>query len=65
MRDPLFWVPIKYKLPLTFGFICLTAFGVGGYVVAVVAKKSLENQILMRFDEHSVTTTIHDGGQAT
>ena len=58
MRDPLFWVPIKYKLPLTFGFICLTSFGVGGYVVAAVARKSLENQIRMRLDDHSAATTM-------
>ena len=58
MRDPLFWLPIKYKLPLTFGFICLTAFGVGGFVVATVAKRSLEKQIRLRLDEHSATTTL-------
>ena len=33
MRDPLSWVPVKFKLPLTFVSICLVAFGVGGFVV--------------------------------
>ena len=30
MRDPLAWIPIRYKLPLTFAFLCLVALVLGG-----------------------------------
>jgi len=58
MRDPLSWVPVKYKLPLSFLFICLAAFGVGGVVVTSTAGEALEGQIRLRLDEHAAATTL-------
>jgi hypothetical protein len=53
MRDPLAWVPIRFKLPLTFAFFCLVAFGIGGYVVTTTARDSLTTQIRLRLDERA------------
>jgi len=58
MRDPLFWVPVKYKLPLTFLSICVVAFGVGGVVVASSARTALEKQIRLRLDERATATKL-------
>ncbi len=58
MRDPLFWVPVKYKLPLTFAALCLIALGAGGYLVAITAEQALEDQILARLDDLSAITTV-------
>ncbi len=58
MRDPLYWLPIKYKLPLTFAGICVAAFGVGGYVVASFTKQALEEQILSQLDERAAITAM-------
>jgi len=56
MRDPLFWVPIKFKLPLAFVSICLVAFGVGGFVVTSTAQEALARQIRHRLDERAAAT---------
>ena len=53
MRDPLAWVPVRYKLPLTFVFFCLVAFGVGGYIVTTTARDSLHEQIRLRLDDRA------------
>jgi signal transduction histidine kinase len=53
MRDPLAWVPVRYKLPLTFVFFCLVAFGVGGYIVTTTASDSLHEQIRLRLDDRA------------
>jgi len=58
VRDPLFWAPVKFKLPLTFVSICLVAFGVGGFVVTDTAQEALEIQIRQRLDERAVATGI-------
>ena len=58
MRDPLFWVPVKYKLPLSFVFICLVAFGVGGVVVTSTAKEALQRQIQTLLDERALATRM-------
>jgi len=58
VRDPLFWVPVKYKLPLSFVFICLVAFGVGGVVVTSTAKEALQRQIHTRLDERALATRM-------
>ena len=58
MRDPLSWVPVKYKLPLTFLSICLVAFGVGGVVVTSTAREALEEQIRLRLDERATATNL-------
>ncbi len=58
MRDPLFWVPIKFKLPLTFVSICLVAFGVGGFVVTSTAQEALVRQIRSRLDERAAATRM-------
>ena len=58
MRDPLFWAPVKFKLPLTFVSICLVAFGVGGFVVTDTAQEALEAQIRKRLDERALATGL-------
>ena len=45
MRDPLHWLPVKYKLALTFIGVCLLAFGVGGYYVWTSSSAALEKEI--------------------
>ena len=45
MRDPLFWLPIKYKLPLTIALVYFVAFGVGGYLVSSSTEKVLKSEI--------------------
>ncbi|MHC4954578.1 MAG: ATP-binding protein [Planctomycetota bacterium] len=56
MRDPLSWVPVKFKLPLTFVVICLVAFGVGGFVVTATAQEELGRQIRTRLDDRAAAT---------
>ncbi|MHC4850030.1 MAG: HAMP domain-containing protein, partial [Planctomycetota bacterium] len=56
MRDPLSWVPVKFKLPLTFISICLVAFGAGGFVVTSTAQEELKHQIQLRLDEKAAAT---------
>ena len=46
MNDPLAKIPIKYKLTLTFLFICLLSLGAGGMLGFITTKRSLETQIL-------------------
>jgi len=50
LRDPLHWVPVKYKLVLVFAGVCLLAFGVGGTLVSRSAKSALEREILARLE---------------
>jgi signal transduction histidine kinase len=58
MRDPLAWIPIRLKLPLTFAFFCLVAFGLGGYVVTTTARESLAKQIRLRLDERATSLNM-------
>lgn len=58
MRDPLFWIPVRYKLPLTFAFLCLVAFGLGGYVVTITARESLSTQIHLRLNERATSLNL-------
>ncbi len=58
MRDPLSVIPIRYKLPLTFAFLCTIAFGFGGYIVLSTAREALEKQIEIRLDERAATTDL-------
>ena len=58
MRDPLAWIPVRYKLPLTFGFLCLVAFGLGGYLVVNTARESLSEQIRFRLNEQAATLNL-------
>lgn len=53
MRDPLAWIPVRFKLPLTFAFFCLLAFGLGGYVVTTTARESLTDQINRRLNDRA------------
>lgn len=46
MNDPLAKIPIKYKLTLTFIFICLLSLGAGGLLGFFTTKRSLETQII-------------------
>jgi PAS domain S-box-containing protein len=55
--DPIPWIPIKYKLPLTFMLICLVSLGVGGAVSYQTTKEILWNQIrqdLLAFSQRRV-----------
>ena len=58
MRDPLSLVPVRYKLPLTFAFLCVVAFGLGGYVVTKTARDALERQIRLRLDDRAANTHL-------
>ena len=58
MRDPLSWVPVKFKLPLTFVSICLVAFGVGGFVVTSTAQGALRKEIQSRLDERAAAARL-------
>ena len=53
LRDPLHWVPVRYKLALMFLSVCLLAFGVGGTLVSRSAEGALENEILRRMEFQS------------
>ena len=58
MRDPLSLIPVRYKLPLTFAFLGVVAFGLGGYVVTTTARDALERQIRMRLDDRAANTHL-------
>jgi len=58
MRDPLAWIPVRHKLPLTFAFFCLLAFGFGGYVVTTTSRESLTRQIGLRLNEHATSLNM-------
>jgi hypothetical protein len=45
MRDPLHWVPIKYKLPLTMSVLYVLAFGIGGYLVTTDTRSEIGARI--------------------
>jgi len=63
MRDPLHWVPIRYKLALMFLGVCLLAFGVGGTMVSGSAKRALEREIGARleFQARAYSAALDDG----
>jgi signal transduction histidine kinase len=58
MRDPLSSIQVRYKLPLTFAFLCLVAFGLGGYVVTTTARESLSGQIRLRLNERATALNL-------
>jgi signal transduction histidine kinase len=58
MREPLAWIPVRHKLPLTFAFFCLLAFGFGGYVVTTTARESLTRQIGLRLNDHATSLNM-------
>ncbi len=58
MRDPLSVLPVRYKLPLTFVFLCVVAFALGGYLVMTVATESLERQIRLRLNDRAARTNM-------
>jgi signal transduction histidine kinase len=58
MRDPLAWIPVRHKLPLTFGFFCLLAFGFGGYVVTSTAREALTRQIGLRLNDRATSLNM-------
>lgn len=58
MRDPLSLIPVRYKLPLTFAFLCTVAFGFGGYIVLTTARDAMENQIRVRLTERAANTDL-------
>ncbi|MCR4315597.1 MAG: ATP-binding protein [Planctomycetes bacterium] len=58
LKDPLYFIPIKYKLPLAFGLLCIATFGVGGIVISNTAKEALEEQIDGRLRDSLKTDAI-------
>lgn len=46
MKDPLYFVPIKYKLTLTFVLISVISLGIGGFVSYRTTRDALRDQIL-------------------
>ncbi|MFZ1729834.1 MAG: ATP-binding protein [Bacteroidota bacterium] len=59
MRDPLARVSIRFKLTAAFVGICLSAFGVGGYMVSTFARDSLEKEVLQRLRSESARIALH------
>ena len=53
IRDPLSILPVRFKLPLTFIFLCVVAFALGGYLVMSVATEALERQIRLRLNDRA------------
>jgi signal transduction histidine kinase len=53
VRDPLFWVPIRYKLSASYVIICILAFGVGGYLISTSARSAVEKEIMERLQWQS------------
>jgi len=45
MRDPLPWLPIQYKLPLTISVLSIVALCAGGYLVTIDARRALAERI--------------------
>lgn len=50
MRDPLYWMPIRYKLTLAFVVLSLAAFGIGAIFVSHFARDALEREIALRLE---------------
>ena len=46
MRDPFSLVPVRVKLLLTFAFLYIVAFGLGGYIVTTAARAALHNPLI-------------------
>ncbi len=49
-RDPLHWLPVKWRLSLMFAGVGLVAFGVGGTLAWSTAEDALEEALLERLD---------------
>ena len=49
---------MRYKLPLTFAFLCLVGFGLGGYMVTTTARDSLKRQIHLRLNERATSLNL-------
>jgi len=58
IRDPLSILPVRFKLPLTFVFLCVVAFALGGYLVMTVATESLERQIRLRLNDRAARANM-------
>ena len=61
MRDPLYWLSIRYKLAFGYVGLCLIAFGVGGFFISRTAKDTLEAEIIKRleFQSQAYATDLH------
>ena len=46
MKDPLYFVPVKYKLTLTFVLISVVSLGIGGLVSYQTTRDALKDQVL-------------------
>jgi len=55
MRDPLFWIPVKIKLPFAFVAVCAVTFLMGGYLVSI-SQATLEKQIHTFLQAHAAST---------
>lgn len=53
MRDPLYFLSVRYKLVSMFAGVSLLFFGVGGYVVSKSVTGALESEILGRLEFQS------------
>ncbi len=57
MRDPLYWMPIRYKLTLAFVILSLAAFGIGAVFVSHFARDALEQEIALRLETSATADT--------
>lgn len=58
MRDPFSFVPVRVKLLLTFAFLYVVAFGLGGYLVTTAARAALERQIRLRLEDQAANAFL-------
>jgi len=58
MRDPFSFVPVRVKLLVTFAFLYIAAFGLGGYIVTTAARAALERQIRLRLDDQAANAFL-------
>ncbi len=60
-KDPLSNIAIRYKLPLSFIFLYLIVFGIGGYLIVNSVYSTLDNEILTRLKSESLAqATLFD-----
>lgn len=57
-KDPLANIAIRYKLPLSFIFLFLIVFGIGGYIIINSIYHMLDQEILSRVESELITRTI-------
>jgi signal transduction histidine kinase len=58
MRDPLAWVPVKYKLTGAFAALVFAAVGIGGYLVSGPTRRLVEDETLAHLESRSAVEAL-------